>query len=134
MRGGEMLKARNESAESVAGALYALGYRTTPRLDPPLAFLGQKRPHDLMNETRRHEFPNADIGRRAETAFAEIGAKHQIPDHHILAVIPVRLAQILAVVPAVQLRRVENPEQRTEVHLDVAVRDRKSTRLNSSHL
>jgi hypothetical protein len=76
--------------------LYALGYRTTPRFDPLLAFLGQKRPHDLINEARRHEFPNADIGRRAVLAFAEISAEEQIPNHHVLAVIPVRLAQILA--------------------------------------
>ena len=76
--------------------LYALGHRTTPRFDPLLAFLGQKRPHDLINEARRHEFPNADIGRRAALAFAEISAEEQIPNHHVLAVIPVRLAQILA--------------------------------------
>ena len=68
----------------LAGALYALGYQTTPHLDLLLAFLAQKRPHDLINETRRHEFPNADIGRRAAVAFAEIGAKHQIPNHHVL--------------------------------------------------
>ena len=71
----------------IAGALYALGYQTTPRLDRQLAFLGQKRPHDLMNKTRRHEFPNADIGRRAPVVCAEVGAKQQVPDHHVLGVI-----------------------------------------------
>ena len=75
-----------------------------------------------MKEARRHEFSNADIDRRAAVACAEIGAKDQIPNHHVLAVIPVRLAQILAVVPAVHLGRVEDPGQRTEAHLDVAVR------------
>ena len=107
----------------IAAGLYALGYRTTLRLDPPLAFLGQKRPHDLINESRRHEFQNTDIGWRAAVALAEIGAEQQVPNHNVLAVIPVRLAQILAVMPAVQLRRIENPGQRTdEAHLDVAVR------------
>src|SRR5262245_50386731 len=106
---------------AVEGAAYSLGYGTTPRLDPPLACLGQKRPHDLMNETRRHEFPNADICGRAAVACAEIGAEQEIPNHHVLAVVLVPLAQILAVVPAVQLGRVEDPGQRTEAHLDVAM-------------
>ena len=53
--------------------------------------------------------------------FIEIGAKENIPDHDILAVIRIPLTQLLAVMPAMHTGRIKDIRYGAKAHLDIAM-------------